>query len=79
MVKTHLIRRSKGVKLVSYDDTQLNRLARKIAVSSEGVPESAIKEGGLLGKHIEVSDEYAGKFASAVEKARSLLSDESDK
>ena len=58
-----------------YDDTQLNRLAKKIALS-EGVPADAIREGGLLGKHIEVDDKYADKFTAAIEKARSLLSDD---
>jgi len=60
-----------------YDDNQLNRLAKKIALS-DGVPESAFKEGGLVNKKIEVSDEYASKFADAIEKARSLLNDEGD-
>jgi len=53
-------------------------MAKKIALS-DGVPADAIREGGLLGKYIEVSDEYASKFTSAIEKARSLLSGEGDK
>ena len=61
--------------MVIYDDTQLNRLAKKIALS-EGVPENAIKEGGIVGKHIEVDDQYAAKFADAIEKAKSLLNDD---
>ena len=61
-----------------YDDNQLNRMARKIAITTEGVPADAIREGGIVGKHIEVDDKYASKFADAIEKARSLLNDEGD-
>jgi len=62
--------------MAEYDDNMLNRLAKKIAIATEGIPESAFKEGGIVGKHIEVSDEYASKFADAIEKAKSLLNDD---
>jgi len=62
--------------MVEFDDSMLNRLAKKIAITTEGVPESAIRKGGIVGKHIEVDDRYAAKFADAIEKARSLLNDD---
>ena len=58
-----------------YDDNQLNRIAKKIAIS-DGVPENAFKSSGLVNKKIEVDDKYASKFAEAIEKAKKLLSDE---
>jgi hypothetical protein len=65
-------------KIAEFDDNSLNRIARKIAIS-EGVPESAFRSSGLIDKKIEVDDKYANKFTAAIEKAKSLLSDEGDK
>ena len=61
-----------------YDDNMLSRLAKKIALS-DGVPPDAIRSTGVVNKKIEVDDQYASKFADAIEKARSLLNDEGDK
>jgi len=63
--------------VVEFDDNQLNRIAKKIAIS-DGVPADAIKSSGLIDKKIEVDDKYANKFTAAIEKAKSLLNDESD-
>jgi len=61
--------------MAQFDDSQITRMARKIALS-DGVPADAIKSSGLVNKKIEVSEEYASKFAAAIEKAKSLLNDE---
>jgi len=61
--------------MAEFDDNQLNRMAKKIAIS-EGVPENAIKSSRLIDKKIEVDDKYASKFTVAIEKAKELLSDE---
>jgi len=58
-----------------FDDSKIVRVAKKIAIS-DGVPVDAIRSTGLMNKKIEVSDEYASKFTSAIEKARKLLSDD---
>jgi len=58
-----------------FDDSKIVRVAKKIAIS-DGVPADAIRSSGLMNKKIEVSDEYASKFTSAIEKARKLLSDD---
>jgi len=58
-----------------FDDNQLNRMAKKIAIS-DGVPESAFKTSGLIDKKIEVDDKYVDKFTNAIQKARKLLSDD---
>jgi len=63
--------------MAEFDGNQLNRLARKIAIS-DGVPENAFKTSGLIGKKIEVDDKYASKFAEAIEKARKLLSNDDE-
>jgi len=60
-----------------FDDSSLNRLARKIAIS-DGVPENAFKTSGFVNKKIEVDDRYASKFAEAIEKARKLLSNDDE-
>jgi len=36
-------------KMAEFDDNQLNRMAKKIAIS-DGVPESAFKTSGLIDK-----------------------------
>jgi len=61
--------------MAEFDDNQLNRLARKIAIS-DGVPSDAIKSSGLVNKKLEVDDKYASKFAEAIEKAKKLLSND---
>jgi len=61
--------------MAEFDDNSLNRVARKIALS-EGVPADAIRSTGVVNKKIEVDDRYADKFTAAIEKARSLLSDD---
>ena len=61
--------------MVIYDDSQITRMARKIAIS-DGVPADAFKQSGLVNKRIEVDDKYADKFTAAIEKAKSLLNDE---
>jgi len=58
-----------------FDDNQLNRIAKKIALS-DGVPADAIKSTGFVNKKIVVDDKYASKFAEAIEKARKLLSND---
>jgi len=63
--------------MVIYDDSSLNRLAKKIAIA-DGVPENAFKTSGFVNKKIEVDDKYASKFAEAIEKARKLLSDDNE-
>ena len=63
--------------MTEFDDNQLNRLARKIAIS-DGVPADAFKTSGLIDKKIEVDDKYASKFANAIEKARKLLSNDDE-
>jgi len=73
------IRRSKYdvvkvFKMAEFEDNQLNRMAKKIAIS-DGVPENAFKSTGLMNKRIEVDDKYASKFTAAIEKAKSLLND----
>jgi len=60
--------------VAEFDDNQLNRMAKKIAIS-DGVPADAIKESGFMSKHIVVDDKYASKFTAAIEKAKSLLND----
>jgi len=64
--------------MVIYDDSQITRMARKIAIS-DGVPADAIKSSGLVNKKIEIDDKYADKFTAAIQKAKSLLNDEGDK
>jgi len=61
--------------MAEFDDNQLNRMAKKIAIS-DGVPENAFKSSGLMNKRIEVDDKYASKFTVAIEKAKKLLSDD---
>jgi len=63
--------------MAEFDDSSLNRLAKKILIS-DGVPESAFKTSGFVNKKIEVDDKYASKFAEAIEKARKLLSNEDE-
>jgi len=63
--------------MAEFDDNQLNRMAKKIAIS-DGIPESAFKTSGFVNKKIEVDDKYASKFAEAIEKARKLLSDDNE-
>jgi hypothetical protein len=64
--------------MAEFDDNQLNRMAKKIAIS-DGVPENAFKSSGFVNKCIEVDDKYASKFTAAIEQAKSLLNDEGDK
>ena len=61
--------------MAEFDDNQLNRTAKKIAIS-DGVPENAFKTSGFIDKKLVVDDKYASKFTVAIEKARKLLSDE---
>jgi len=63
-----------GVHMVEFEDSQITRIAKKIAIS-DGVPEDAIQSTGLMNKRIEVDDKYASKFTAAIEKAKSLIND----
>jgi len=60
-----------------FDDSSLNRMAKKIAIA-DGIPESVFKTSGFVNKKIIVDDKYASKFAEAIEKARKLLSNEDE-
>jgi len=73
----YLLRRKKVFKMAEFDDNQLNRMAKKIAIS-DGVPESAFKTSGFVSKKIIIDDKYASKFAEAIEKARKLLSNDDE-
>ena len=58
--------------MAEYEDNQLTRLAKKIALSS-GVPASAITESGLISKKIIVNDKYAYKFEQAIAQAKKMI------
>ena len=59
------------------EDSSLNRVAKKIAIS-DGVPENAFKTSGFVNKKIVVDDRYVDKFTNAIQKARKLLSDDNE-
>jgi len=63
--------------MAEFDDNQLNRMAKKIAIS-DGVPSDAFKTSGLIDKKIIVDDKYVDKFTNAIQKARKLLSDDNE-
>jgi|GEM_PF-6977600 len=63
--------------MAEFDDNQLNRMAKKIAIS-DGVPESAFKTSGFVNKKIVIDDKYVDKFTNAIQKARKLLSDDNE-
>ena len=55
-----------------YEDNQLTRLAKKIALSS-GIPANAIIETGFINKKIIVSDGYTDKFEQAIAQAKKMI------
>jgi len=61
--------------MAEFDYNQLNRMAKKIAIS-DGVPADAFKSSGLIDKKIVVDDRYVDKFTNAIQKARKLLSND---
>ena len=63
--------------MAEFDDNQLNRMAKKIAIS-DGVPENAFKTSGFVNKKIVVDDKYVDKFTNAIQKARKLLSNDDE-
>jgi len=62
----------KGDFIAEYEDNQLTRLAKKIALSS-GIPADAIKESGLINKKVIVNDKYADKFEQAIAQAKKMI------
>jgi len=64
--------------MAEFDDNQLNRMAKKIAIADGGVPADAFKTSGLIDKKIVVDDKYVDKFTNAIQKARKLLSDDNE-
>jgi hypothetical protein len=62
----------KGDFIAEYEDNQLTRLAKKIALSS-GIPADAIKESGLINKKITINDKYADKFEQAIAQAKKMI------
>jgi len=61
-----------GDFIAEYEDNQLTRLAKKIALSS-GIPADAIKESGLINKKVIVNDKYADKFEQAIAQAKKMM------
>ena len=62
----------KGDFIAEYENNQLTRLAKKIALSS-GIPADAITESGLINKKIIVNDKYADKFEQAIAQAKKMI------
>ena len=60
--------------MAEFDDSQITRMAKKIAIS-DGVPADAIKSSGFVNKKIEIDDKFADKFVAAIQKAKSLLNE----
>jgi len=60
--------------MAEYENNQLTRLAKKIALSS-GIPADAIKESGFINKKIIVNDEYVDRFEQAIAQAKKMIND----